>query len=72
MISSVGIDYLTVFGKIFQNFQSSELLNFVLYLAFNCIDSSVTDDPFVEEPRVWRKYKILILVSMLIYFLNNV
>ena len=37
----------------------AELLNFVLYLAFlTFLDSSVTDESFVDETRVWRIYKI--------------
>ena len=35
------------------------LSNSVLYMAFlKCLDSSVTDESFVDETRVWRKYKI--------------
>ena len=42
------------------------LFNFVPYLAFlTFLDSSVTDESFVDETRVWRKYKISILVSMM-------
>ena len=42
------------------------LFNFVLYLAIlTFFYPSVTDESFVHETRVWRIYKILILVSML-------
>ena len=35
------------------------LFNLVLYLVFlTFFDSSVTDELFVDETRVWRKYKI--------------
>ena len=30
--------------------------------------STVTDESFLDEMRVWRKYKILILVSMMSLF----
>ena len=45
------------------------LFNFVLYLAFlTFFNSSVTDESFVDETRVWRKYEISILVSMMSLF----
>ena len=57
---------LAVFGKTFRNFWSSMLFNFVPYLAFLTIfDSSVTNESFVDETRVWRKYEVSILVSMI-------
>ena len=38
---------------------SSMLFNFVLYLTYlTFLDSGVTDESFVDETRVWRKYKI--------------
>ena len=36
-----------------------------LFGLFNFFDSSVTDETFVDETRVWREYKISILVSMM-------
>ena len=35
---------------------------------FTFFYSSVTDESFVDETRVWRKYKISILVSMMSLF----
>ena len=53
-----GTDYLSC---ILRNFWSSRHFNFVL-------DSSVTDESFVDKTCVWRKYKILILVFMMSLF----
>ena len=51
------------------NFWSRMLFNIVLYLAIlTFFYSSVTDESFVDETRIWRKYKISILVSMMSLF----
>ena len=45
------------------------LFNFVFCFAFfHFLDLSITDESFVEESRVWRKYKNLILISMMSLF----
>ena len=42
------------------------LLNFLFYLAvLTFFYSSVTSESYVDKTRVWRKYKISIVVSMM-------
>ena len=41
----------------------NSLLLRTLFGPLNFFDSSVTDESFVDKTRVWRKYKIFILVS---------
>ena len=45
------------------------LFNFVLYMAFlTIIDTSVIDESFIDEMRVWRKYEISNLLYMMSLF----
>ena len=64
-----GIDYLSCIWKTFRNFALQLSTLFGPLIIF---DSSVTDESFVDETRVWRKYKILILVSMVSLYKSTV
>ena len=58
---------------VYLNCWSSMIFNFVLYLSFlTFFDSSVNDEYFVDETRVWSKYKISILESIMsLFYLQN-
>ena len=50
-----GTDNLSCIWQNFEEFWFSMLFNFVLYLAFfTSLDSSVTNESYVNETRVWR------------------
>ena len=60
----------SIFSRSLQNCQvCSMLFNSVLYLVFlTFFYSRVIDESFVDEARVWRNYKILILVVTMSLF----
>ena len=64
---------LAKFGNLFDIFGYTMLFNFVACLDFfNCLDSSVTDEFYIDETRVWcSKLKPGTLMVFLHYHENN-